>query len=250
MTEVYKLIKKQKLDGRKLLAVLIDPDKFVRSTGRSFIDSAVKAGVDLFFVGGSLLTHGELDETIIAVKENCNIPVVIFPGSNLHISKEADAILLLSLVSGRNPELLIGQHVTAAPILRKSNIEIISTGYLLIDAGHATTVSYISNTQPIPRNKPEICACTAMASEMLGHQMLYIDAGSGADLPIPSEIISAVSRSVDIPLVVGGGIKTKEAVKTALESGADVIVVGTQLEKRPEFVEQLADLFAEVNSNL
>lgn len=222
---------------KKLLAVLIDPDKYLEeNTLKFFIGQCDYVGVDLLFVGGSLMVEGSIDDCIQQIKNNTKIPVVIFPGSPLQISKGADAILFLSLISGRNAELLIGHHVIAAPYLKKNNLEIIPTGYILIDCGNSTTASYISNTQPIPYNKPEIAACTAMAGEMLGLKQIYLDGGSGAQKPISAKCIQQVAHAIDVPLIVGGGITSFEHAWEAWEAGADVVVIGTAFEKNAELL--------------
>lgn len=225
---------------RKSLAVLLDPDKVDFDTLPSFVGKAVLCGVDFFFIGGSLITHYRLDSLVKTIREHCEIPVILFPGNSLHIEPSADAILLLSLISGRNAELLIGQHVTAAPLLRRSKLEVISTGYMLIESGKTTTVSYISNTLPIPADKPDIAVCTAMAGEMLGMRTMFLDAGSGALNPVPAAMIQAVSKSVGVPLIVGGGIDSLEKASAALNAGADVIVVGNAIERDPVFLEGLS----------
>ena len=193
-------------DGRKAFAVLLDPDKVELSSFPFMLAESMRHGVDFFFVGGSLITRYASDEIIAAIRRHTDIPAILFPGNSLHIEPSADAILLLSLISGRNPELLIGQHVIAAPLLKKSNLEILPTGYMLVESGRATTVSYISNTTPIPHDKPAVAACTAMAGELLGLQIMYLDAGSGAQKTVSPEMIAAVRKSVDTPIIVGGGI--------------------------------------------
>ncbi len=231
------------------MAVLIDPDKVDAESCTRLVNYAIESKVDFLFVGGSLITTGQLSETVKIIKNtSSSIPVVIFPGSNLHIDAQADAILLLSLVSGRNPELLIGQHVVAAPILKKSKLEVMSTAYILIDGGNSTTVSYISGTTPIPADKPEIAACTALASEMLGMKLMYLDGGSGAREAISEEVIGAVSQSVEAPVIVGGGINTLEKVESACNAGADLVVIGTGIEKDPDFLARAADAIQKINA--
>lgn len=230
----------KKRRGVKSLAILLDPDKVDFDTLPAFIHKAVSCGTDYFFIGGSLITRYSLDQLVKVIRSNCELPVILFPGNSLHIEPSADAILFLSLISGRNADLLIGQHVTAAPLLQKSGLEIISTGYMLVESGKATTVSYISNTMPIPSDKPEIAACTALAGEMLGLKMIFLDAGSGAYNPVPAAMIRAVSQTVQTPLIVGGGIDTVEKVATAFHAGADVIVIGNAIERDPTFLDQLA----------
>ncbi len=228
--------------GRKAFAVLLDPDKISFDTFPTLLDQAVSHGVDFFFVGGSLITNYALAEVIAVIKRHTDIPVILFPGSNLHIEPTADAILFLSLISGRNPEFLIGQHVVAAPIVRRSGLEVLPTGYLLVDAGVQTTVSYISNTTPLPADKPGVAACTAMAGEMLGLRLMYLDAGSGAPRPVPLSLIAAVRQSVEAPIIVGGGINSARKASDALEAGADVIVVGNGIENNPDLLPEIAEV--------
>ena len=226
---------------RKKLAVLIDPDKPTDAQIISIIDKAKAADVDFFFVGGSLLVTDSLDHCIKLIKEHCDIPVLIFPGNSLQISKYCDGFLLLSLISGRNPEMLIGRHVIAAPYLKLYGNEIIPTGYMLIDSGKATSVTYMSDTTPIPHDKDDIAMCTAIAGEMLGLKLIYLEAGSGALMPVSTSMISKVSQMIKIPLIVGGGIKTPEMAADAVKAGADVIVIGTAFEKEPELLKQFAE---------
>lgn len=240
-TAVYPLMQEAKAQGKKQLAVLIDPDKADATHLEKILDLALRASIDFFFVGGSLVMRDTLDEFLRFLKKNSPIPAVIFPGSVLQLSPSADAILLLSLISGRNPELLIGQHVVAAPYLRESGLEVIATGYMLIDGGAPTTVSYISNTTPIPADKSDIAVCTALAGEMLGLKLIYLDAGSGARHPIPEAMITAVSRVVNVPIVVGGGIRTPEKAYINVKAGADVVVIGNILEKEPQLLLEMAE---------
>lgn len=222
---------------RKSIAVLIDPDKI--KFDKSF-DKLIALGnsleIDFFLIGGSLLVSNELSAVVGRIKQESSIPAVLFPGSNLHIDKQADAILFLSLISGRNPDLLIGQHVAAAPLLKQSSLEILSTGYILVGDAAKTTVAYISQTLPIPLLKKEIAACTAMAGEMLGMKLIYLDAGSGADAAVPVHMISEVKKSINIPLIVGGGINTIHDAEAAFQAGADVLVIGTAIEKDTNFI--------------
>ena len=227
--------------SRKKLAVLIDPDKPTDAQIMSIIDKAKAADVDFFFVGGSLLVTDSLDHCIKLIKEHCDIPVLIFPGNSLQISKYCDGFLLLSLISGRNPEMLIGRHVIAAPYLKLYGNEIIPTGYMLIDSGKATSVTYMSDTTPIPHDKDDIAMCTAIAGEMLGLKLIYLEAGSGALMPVSTSMISKVSQMIKIPLIVGGGIKTPEMAADAVKAGADVIVIGTAFEKEPEMLKKFAE---------
>jgi phosphoglycerol geranylgeranyltransferase len=231
--------------GRKQLAVLIDPDKADQAHLQQLVRSAERAGADYFFIGGSLLSKDALGITLQRVKALTELPVLIFPGGATQVSPHADGILLLSLISGRNPEYLIGSHVVAAPLIKAAGLCVLPTAYVLIDGGAPTTVSYISNTQPIPANKPDIAACTALAGEQLGLQLLYLDAGSGAPNQVPATIISAVRGAVDLPVIVGGGIRTTEEALGAWRAGADVVVVGNALEENTDFMEGLATAMRE-----
>lgn len=226
--------------GRKQLAVLIDPDKLRNSEVESIARNAAGSQVDLFLVGGSLLVNNELDQCIKTLKENSEIPVLLFPGNTMQMSWKADGILFLSLISGRNAEMLIGRHVIAAPYLKMSPLEVISCGYILIESGKTTAVQYMSNTMPIPSDKLDIAICTAMAGEMLGLKLIYLEAGSGAQKSVPVEMIEQVKQNINIPLIVGGGIRTPEQAREAALAGADIIVVGTALEKNPGLLNSIA----------
>jgi phosphoglycerol geranylgeranyltransferase len=232
---------------RKAFAVLLDPDKVDLVEFPFFLAQCVHHGVDFFFVGGSLITRYSADEIIAAIHRHTHIPAILFPGNSLHIEPSADAILLLSLISGRNPELLIGQHVVAAPLLKRSKLEILPTGYMLIESGRSTTVSYISNTTPIPHDKPSVAACTAMAGELLGLRLMYLDAGSGAQRPVSAATIAAVRKAVETPIIVGGGINTTAKAQAALEAGADVIVVGNGIEENPDLLPEIAQVVKSFN---
>ena len=237
---VYQSLLEKKKNGQKSFAILIDPDKIESSSLSTIIDLALEAKADYFFVGGSLVISDHLEDCILYIKERCSIPVLLFPGSPSQISRHADALLYLSLISGRNAELLIGQHVISAPFVKKSGLEIISTGYMVVDGGAPTTVSYISNATPIPADKADIALCTAMASEMLGQKLIYMDAGSGAKKAVSEEMIQAVAANIDIPLIVGGGIRDAEKAYRNCKAGADVIVVGNAIEKDPSLIKEMA----------
>lgn len=238
---IYEQLNKGKKEGKKAFAVLIDPDKVNPAKIAELCAIANETGVDYLFVGGSLVVTNHLDEVVQNVKKETDIPVILFPGSPSQVSRYADALLYLSLISGRNPELLIGQHVISAPIVRQSGLEIISTGYMVVDGGAPTTVSYISNAAPIPHDKNEIAVCTAMAGEMLGMKLIYMDAGSGARRPITETMISAVSSHISIPLVIGGGITNPEKAYLNCKAGADVIVVGNAIEKEITLLREMSD---------
>jgi putative glycerol-1-phosphate prenyltransferase len=228
--------------AKKSIAVLVDPDKIGDAEQlEPLLRLAAENCVDYFFVGGSLVTTTNLSDVVKAIKENSSIPVILFPGSALQIDPSADAILFLSLISGRNPDLLIGQHVIAAPILKNNKLEVLPTGYILVNSGKTTSVAYISNTTPIPEDKYSLAACTAMAGEMLGLKLIYLDAGSGAEREVNKKMIHTVRKSVDVPLIVGGGINTPEKASHALEAGADLIVIGNALEKAPSLLTEIAE---------
>src|SRR5690349_19675054 len=238
--QVYPMLLEKKKAGKKSFAVLVDPDKVSSSSLHNIISRAVHAKVDFLFVGGSLVISDQLDECIDKIKKRCNSPVLLFPGSPSQISKHADALLYLSLISGRNAELLIGQHVVCAPFVKKSGLEIISTGYMVIDGGAATTVSYISNATPIPSDKPDIALCTALAGEMLGMRIIYMDSGSGAKKAISEEMIATVAKNVEVPIIVGGGIRDAEKAYLNCKAGADVIVVGNAIEKDASLMKEMS----------
>ncbi|WP_226389934.1 geranylgeranylglyceryl/heptaprenylglyceryl phosphate synthase [Penaeicola halotolerans] len=240
-----------KSKGKKAFAVLIDPEKAEEQNNLlQLIRIGVESKIDFFLVGGSLLTANNLSTVIQTIKKNCEIPVILFPGSNMQIDLSADGILLLSLISGRNADLLIGQHVLSAPILKKSQLEILSTGYMIINSGQPTSVSYISGTQPIPNDKPIIAASTAMAGEMLGLQLTYLDAGSGAKEPVHPRVIQAVRKAVDTPIIVGGGLNTSQRVLDALIAGADMVVIGNGIEKNPNLIVEVSEKILAYNDIL
>lgn len=225
------------------MALLIDPDKLSLQSIIATIHSAVETDISMIFVGGSLMA-ADVDATVETIKKHTSIPVVLFPGSIMQLSAKADALLLLSLVSGRNAEYLIGNHVQAAPVIRKSNIEVVSTAYILIDGGKVSSVEYVSNTTPIPADKIDIAVATSIAAEMLGHKMIYLEAGSGALNTVSAKMIAAVKRNISVPLIVGGGINTPEKVKAAYDAGADVVVVGNAVEKDISNLEKLSTVLA------
>ena len=242
MAGVIHHFNKAKAEGRKLLAVLIDPDQADDAVRLELtIQNACMAKADLLFVGGSLLATDTFDACVRRVKELSDRPVVLFPGSPTQLSAHADAVLFLSLISGRNPELLIGHHVTAAPKVKALGLEAIPTGYMLIDGGKTTTAHYVSQTSPIPYDKAAIAGATALAGELLGLRAIYMDTGSGAKRFVSPEMISTVRRSVSLPIIVGGGIRDGETARELCDAGADVIVVGTAIEQDPEAVFALSE---------
>jgi phosphoglycerol geranylgeranyltransferase len=250
---IYNTLARKKERGIKSLSILIDPDK-IEATGKiQLLDFCKENAPDFFMVGGSLITNQQLETVIDAIHSHpytAHIPVVLFPNSYLHLSAAADGILFLSLISGRNPEYLIGNHVIAAPILKQAQLEIMPTGYLLVNCGNQTTVAYISNTTPIPYEKNDIAVCTALAGEMLGLKMIYIDGGSGAKQPISTEMIRAVKQAIEIPLMVGGGIRTVSAMEDSFRAGADTVVIGSAVEQNPELIEAFCRKVKEINEGM
>jgi putative glycerol-1-phosphate prenyltransferase len=238
---ILKEIQKKKALGVKSLAVLVDPDHSSLKNFERTVELANASKVDYFFIGGSLLLQDRMDECIKFIRETSNIPIIIFPGNNYQINSNADAILLLSLISGRNPDYLIGKHVESSMRLYTSKLEVISTAYLLIDGHNSNTASYISQTLPIPANKPEIALATAMAGQMLNMQLLYLDAGSGAHHPVPPNMLDKLHSYINIPIIVGGGIRDSETVYQTLQAGADLIVIGNVLEEHPKYIKNLME---------
>lgn len=233
---VFEKIEGWRSEGRKVIVPLVDPDRY----DPSFIDTLAKreADVPMLFVGGSVVTSCT-DSVVRDIKSRLCTKVVLFPGDYSQVSQSADAILFLSLLSGRNPEYLIGQQVKSAPVIRRLGIEAISTAYLLIDGGRVTSVQYVSNTQPLPSDKPDLVVATAIAAEMLGFRMIYLEAGSGAARPVSPDVISAVRSAISLPLIVGGGLRSAEAVKAAFSAGADMVVVGTAFERNPGLAQDI-----------
>jgi len=248
MSSIYKGILNSLKESRKGFAVLVDPDKSTLEEVKELSFCAQACGVDYIFVGSSLLTNGSMERCIEAIKEFCNIPVLLFPGNTLQVNPLADGILYLSLISGRNPEMLIGNHIISAPLVKAAGLEVIPTGYMLVESGNITTVSYMSNTIPMPRGKNDIAACTAMAGEMLGLKLMYLEAGSGAERMVPPEMIQAVKKSVGVPLIVGGGICSAEMAEVCCKAGADIIVVGNALEKDLTLMEGMCQAVHDVVS--
>ncbi|OYU65553.1 MAG: geranylgeranylglyceryl/heptaprenylglyceryl phosphate synthase [Cytophagaceae bacterium BCCC1] len=237
-------------NGKKSFAVLLDPDKLNLDILQEKIEAINSATVDYIFVGGTIIGTDFMDTLLLQLQEKTFVPKIIFPGNGLHINNKADGILYLSLISGRNPEFLIGQHVVSAPILKRSKLEILSTGYILVDGGKPTTASYISNTAPLPNDKPEIAVATAVAGEMLGLKLIYLDSGSGAQIPVSESIIQAVKKHTDTPLIVGGGINSLQKASKALAAGADIIVVGNAIEENPNFLFEMASLVNSYNHSV
>jgi len=238
MRRLYSQIVKKSTNKQKMLAVLIDPDKITEDKIAQLTNLWQQTAPDFIFVGGSLV-NADTETTIKQIKAVSNIPVILFPGNALQLAKNADALLFLSLISGRNAEYLIGQHVVAAGQIKRSGIEVIPTGYILIDGGCTTSVQYISGTSPIPRTKTDIAVATAIAGEMLGLRMLYIEAGSGAKEHVPAEMVKAIRGNVEIPIIVGGGLRDVESINEIYNAGADLVVVGTAIENNPTFLSDI-----------
>jgi len=237
---IYKQLQALKAQDKSGFAVLADPDKIAPAEMQYLARLCNDAGVDYLLMGGSLLMAHQLELCIQRFKAESDIPVILFPGSPAQVTPYADGLLYLSLISGRNPELLIGQHVVSAPLVKASGLEVISTGYMIIDGGVPTTVSYMSSADPIPANKPDIALCTAWAGELQGKHIIYMDAGSGARTPISTEMIKKVSAHISIPLFIGGGIHTPEKVYENCTAGANIIVVGNAIERDPMLIKDLA----------
>lgn len=235
MKEIYNEIVKAKAKNQRLLAILIDPDK-VTLNRISILSQKIKnSPATHIFIGGSSYEGTNIDELIIELKLKIELPIVLFPGNPSQISKEANGILFLTLLSGRNPDYLIEHQVNAVPILKKTSLEIISTGYILIDSENETSVAKVSNTKPLNRNNAEFALQTAQAGELLGNKLIYLEAGSGAKLSVPLKMITLVSQNIQIPLIVGGGIRSKQQIEDAYNAGADLVVIGTAFENDLDF---------------
>ncbi|WP_433765279.1 geranylgeranylglyceryl/heptaprenylglyceryl phosphate synthase [Flavobacterium ginsenosidimutans] len=226
-----------KSNGQKLLAVLLDPDKIVLENLDHLIEKINQSPATHIFVGGSIVQNNILEELILELKQKTNLPVILFPGDPSQISSRADGILFLSLLSGRNPDYLIEYQVQAAPILKKTNLEVISTGYILIESGNETAVARVSKTKPLSRENLDLVLATALAGEMLGNQLIYLEAGSGAKQPVPTEMIELIAQNIEIPIIVGGGIVDLQGIQKAYNAGADLVVIGTAFENNSHFFE-------------
>lgn len=229
MNIYQRLLKTIDVKGAAYL-ILIDPDRIELKELPVFAKKCEHSGVDGFLVGGSLMHNGDFNSFLITLKNSTHLPVIIFPGDVNQVNKNADALLYLSVISGRNPEHLIGKHVIAAPLIKRAGIEPISTGYILVESGTITTAQYMSGSSPVPRNKPEIAAATALAGEYFGYKFIYLEAGSGAQNSVPAEMIKAVSQTCSIPVICGGGIRTPQEARDKVDAGAKVIVTGNYFE--------------------
>jgi phosphoglycerol geranylgeranyltransferase len=228
--KIYKYLTDTAASKGGVFLILIDPDRLKFESIPGFLNYCGNNGVDGFLIGGSLMLNGNFEQFLKHVKANTELPIIIFPGDINQVSSNADAILFLSVVSGRNPDHLIGKHVLAAPQIKRAGIEPISTGYILVESGVLTTAQYISGSLPVPRNKPEIAASTALAAEYLGFKLIYLEAGSGAENQVPNSMIKAVSDVCSIPVIVGGGIKSPESAREKIQSGASIVVTGNYFE--------------------
>jgi len=245
---IYQVIANNTQNGVKMFGVLIDPDKQNVAELIKTIQICNQTEVDFFFVGGSIVSHQDMERTTRLIKENSKKPIIIFPGSYEQVSKYADAILFLSLISGRNPEFLIGHQVTAVPIIKKTNLEVIPTGYLLVDCGTTTTAIYVSDTQPIPYNGTDIAANTALAGEYLGLKLTYIDGGSGAKKCINLDMVTKTKANLNGPLIIGGGIRTHQAAQEIYNAGADLIIIGNGAEQNRNLIKEIAQMKSNYNS--
>ena len=239
---IYQNILLAKNEGQKLLAVLIDPEKIDLKNIPSFFEKVHQSITTHIFVGGSTDDENQTENVVAAVKKATNLPVILFPGDVSQISKKADGILFLSLLSGRNPEYLIEQQIKAAPILNNSNLEILPTGYILIDGEKDTATQRVSNTKPIAQENSELILNTALAGQFSGKKLIYLEAGSGATVPVEASIITLVKKNINIPLIVGGGIRSKKQLKNAFNAGADLVVIGTAFENDEAFFEDLKNI--------
>ena len=235
MTNIYNYIQLSKANNQKLLAILLDPDKIELKSLKKLVEKINQSSATHIFVGGSQVNNNILDELILELKQNCTLPILLFPGNPSQISDKADGILFLSLISGRNPDYLIEHQVNAVSRLKKTNLEIISTGYILIESGKITAVERVSQTKPLSKSNPNYILQTAQAGEMLGNKLIYLEAGSGANFAIPKEIITLVSQNIQVPLIVGGGIKSLSEIEMAHNAGADLVVIGTAFENNSNF---------------
>ena len=235
MKQLYQELLDSKANNKKLLAILIDPDKVALSQVAIIAAKINRSPATHIFLGGSTVETISLDELVQLLKQQTALPIILFPGNPSQIAPTADGILFLSLISGRNADYLIEHQVNAVPILRKTNLEIIPTGYILIESGSETAVARVSKTEPLSRNNHEYVLQTAQAGVMLGKKLIYLEAGSGAKMPVPLEMISLVSKNIPIPLIVGGGIKKLDEIQNAYNAGADLVVIGNAFEENLDF---------------
>ena len=235
MPNIYNQIRQSKINNQKLLAILLDPDKIVWESIDELISKIKQSPATHIFVGGSLVLSNKIDDLILKLKQDCELPIILFPGNPSQISSFADGILFLSLISGRNPNYLIEHHVNAIPILKQTNLEVISTGYILVESGNETAVSRVSQTKPLARNNAKYILQTAQAGEMLGNKLIYLEAGSGAEYIVPLKVVTLVSKNIGVPVIVGGGITDLRIIQKMYDAGADLVVIGTAFENDVNF---------------
>jgi phosphoglycerol geranylgeranyltransferase len=242
-TRIITKIQERVVKRKKSYWVLLDPDDFSIETAIAIAKDAERFGAHALLIGGSLLHSNHFNDFVASVKNTVKIPVLLFPGDSSQLSPHADALLYLSLVSGRNPANLIGEHVKAALIIKDMGIEPLPTAYMLVESGNVSSVEFMSNTRPLPRNKPAIAVAHALAAQYMGMKLIYLEAGSGALQPVPNEMISLVKSQIEIPLIVGGGIRDAATAKEKLDAGADIIVTGNLLRNsnRAEVMKEIAD---------
>jgi len=238
INSILQHIIESKESGKKLLAILLDPDK-VNLENIPTLAQKITKKIDFIFVGGSTVSEGVTENLVQSLKQHSSLPIVIFPGDHTQITEDADAILFLSLLSGDNPEYLINQQIKSVPVLHKSQLEIIPTGYILINGGSESSVQKVSNTRPIENSNVALAVNTAVAGMYMGKQLIYLEAGSGARNPVPMSLIKKVSESLSIPLLVGGGIRTQDQLGNAFKNGADVVVIGTAFEENNEILDTI-----------
>lgn len=239
MQSIYQHILKAKTENKKLLAILLDPDKLDIESIKSLISNIHLSSATHIFIGGSIVADGQTEIIVSEVKKHSSLPVILFPGDTNQVTNSADGILFLSLLSGRNPEFLIEQHIKAAPLLQQSNLEIIPTGYILIDGGATTAVQHVSKTTPIAQDEITLATHTALAGQYSGKQLIYLEAGSGAKFAVNTHLISNVAKAISIPLIVGGGIRTNKQLQDAYNAGADLVVIGTAFEENNDFLKNI-----------
>jgi len=242
MAEIYQTILNAAQENKRQLAILIDPEKVIKSQLSSFINKVNSSIATHIFVGGSSDKYNKTKSVVKTIMQLTSLPILLFPGDYTHLTDYADGLLFLSLISGRNPEYLIEQQVRSVPLLKKMDLEIIPTGYILIDGGTETAVQRVSNTKPMCQNNIDLIINTALAGEYSGKKLIYLEAGSGSKVPIAVDIIKAVKNELHIPLIVGGGIRTKQQLKNAYQAGADLVVIGTAFEENEDFLKDLSDL--------
>jgi putative glycerol-1-phosphate prenyltransferase len=238
-TSIFEQIALARIENRKLVGILLDPDKLRADQVEDCLETIDSQGVDLLLVGGSTVQNGETQALVSKIKESSSLPVVLFPGDFSQITDQADALLFLNLISGRNPEYLINQQVKSVPLIRETDLEVIPTAYILVDGGVETSVARVSQTRPLSPEDEESILNTAIAGAYMGNKLVYLEAGSGAKNPVPGALIRELRSRIDIPIIAGGGIRSHDQMAAAFESGADMVVIGTAFEKNPEILRQI-----------